>query len=68
MGMQDENSNKSIMFTLSNLDPGFSSVRVLYERRSSASDQIVASTYHKVMFDYSIDSSRTCFIEITGTE
>jgi hypothetical protein len=38
MGMQDENSGKSIMFTLSNLDPGFAKVRVLFERRSSAAD------------------------------
>jgi hypothetical protein len=38
MGLQDENSGKSIKFTLSNLDPGFSYIRVCFERRSSASD------------------------------
>jgi hypothetical protein len=49
MGLQDENSGKSILFTLSNLDPGFTKVRVLFERRSSSADQAVTSTYHKVL-------------------
>ena len=68
MGMQDENSGKSIMFTLSNLDPGFAKVRVLFERRSSAADQAVSTTYHKILTDYSINSNKTCVIEVTGAE
>lgn len=68
MGLQDENSGKSIMFTLTNLDPGFAKVRVLFERRSSSSDQAVTTTYHKVLTDYSINNNKTCIIEVTGAE
>lgn len=68
MGLQDENSTKSVRFKLSNLDFGFHSVRVLFERRSSSADQAVVATYHKILFDYTIDSNGTCNIEITGAE
>lgn len=68
MGMQDENSGKSIRFTLSNLDPGFSYIRVCYERSSSSNDQAVSTTYHKIVHDYYINSDKTCTIEITGAE
>lgn len=68
MGLQDENSGKSIRFKITNIDPGFAYIKVLFERKSSGSDQATASTFHKVMFDYQVNSDYSCNIEITGSE
>jgi hypothetical protein len=38
MGLKDENANKSIKFTLTNIDSGFDYLRVFYERTSSGED------------------------------
>lgn len=38
MGMEDENTNKSIHFQISNIDAGFDYVHVLYARQSSGND------------------------------
>lgn len=68
MGLQDENSGKSIKFKLSNIDPGFAFIKVLFERRSSGADQATVTTYHKVLHNYQINSDYSCSIEITGYE
>jgi hypothetical protein len=38
LGMEDENSGKSILFKLTNIDLGFDFVRVYYARSSSGND------------------------------
>ena len=68
LGLQDEDSAKSIKFKLTNLDPGFTKIRVLFERRSSSADQAVTATYHKIIFDYPINNKGECEINITGSE
>jgi hypothetical protein len=67
MGIEDENTGKSVNFTLTNLDTGFDYVHVLYARSSSGNDQAAADTYHKILFDYPI-SNGECKITITGQE
>ena len=67
MGLEDENSGKSVNFTLTNLDTGFDYVHVLYARSSSGNDQAITDTYYKVLYDYPI-SKGECKITITGKE
>ena len=67
MGMEDENTGKSVNFTITNIDSGFDYIRVLYARSSSGNDQASTETYHKVIFDYPI-SQEQCQITITGAE
>jgi len=38
MGLEDENSGKSVNFKLTNIDSGFDYVHVLYARSSSGND------------------------------
>ena len=68
MGQEDENTNKAISFTLSNIDNGFDYVHVLFTRTSSGNDQAAATTYQKVIFDYPTDKNGVCEIVITGNE
>lgn len=67
MGMQDENTNKAIKFTLANIDAGFDYVHVLYARTSSGINALPATTFHKVIKDYPIWDHK-CEIVITGNE
>ena len=67
MGLQDENTSKSVKFKLSNIDSGFDYVHVLYARSSSGNDQAAVTTYYKVDYDYPVVNNQ-CEIEITGNE
>ena len=67
MGMEDENTNKAVSFTVSNIDSGFDYIHVLFVRSSSGNSQATANTYRKVVFDYPVVNS-TCEITITGNE
>jgi len=67
MGIEKENSGKSVNFTLKNIDTGFDYVHVLYARSSSSDNQAAVDTYHKIIFDYPI-SQGECKITITGQE
>jgi hypothetical protein len=68
MGMENENSNKAIKFTLSNIENGFDFVHVLYSRTSSSNDQSPITTYHKILFDFPTSKEGICDITITGSE
>jgi hypothetical protein len=48
MGMQDENSDKQVSFTLSGIDSGFDYVRVFYERSSSGNDGVVTPLFYMI--------------------
>lgn len=67
MGMQDENTNKSIQFKLTNIDAGFDYVHVLFARNSSGNDMMSTTQFHKVVFDYPV-WNQECDITITGNE
>lgn len=64
-GFRDENSNKSIYFTLSNLDGGYNYIIVYYSRESSDINQNRATIYRKIDHKYLIEGN-TCKIIITG--
>lgn len=67
MGQENENSKKSIQFTLTNLDSGFDYIHVLFARSSSGSDLAKVDSYHKINFNYPINQG-SCIIHITGNE
>lgn len=67
MGLENENTGKSITFKLTNIDSGFDYVHVLYARSSSSNDQASVDTYHKIIFDYPIIDGEA-IITITGNE
>jgi hypothetical protein len=48
MGLEEENSDKSVMFTLSELDSGFDYVRVFYERTSSGQSQASTTSFYMI--------------------
>ena len=66
-GIKDENSNKMIKFSLNNVDPGYSYVRVYYTRNTSDIDGIRITTNHLIDHKYVIKST-DCSITITGYE
>lgn len=68
MGMKDENTDKAVNFTITNISSGFDFVHVYYARSSSSSDQVTATTYHKIAFDYTVNTNGECNITITGAE
>lgn len=67
MGLENENSGKSVTFKLTNLDSGFDYVHVLYARSSSGNEQASVDTYHKVIYDFPAFNGET-LITITGKE
>lgn len=67
MGTEDENTGKSVSFSLTNIDSGFDYVHVLYARSSSSNDQAASDTYHKIVFDYPVVDGKAD-ITITGKE
>lgn len=67
MGVQDENSGKSVTFKLTNIDSGFDYVHVMYARSSSDNTQASVDTYKKVIFDYPAFNGEAD-ITITGNE
>ena len=67
MGMQDENSDKQISFTLSGIDSGFDYVRVFYERSSSGNDGAVTPLFYMIDQNYPIIGNKAEIV-ITGEE
>ena len=66
-GVKDENSNKLIKFTLSNVDSGYSSVRVYYTRYTSDIDEIQVHKNYLIDHKFPIINTQ-CSITITGYE
>ena len=67
MGMQDENSNKSVYFTLENIDSGFDYIRVFYERTSTANDMASSTLCYMIDQNFPITNGK-CEICLTGEE
>lgn len=67
MGMQDENSEKSVQFLLSGIDNGFDYVKIFYERSSTDSSQALTTSYFMINDNYPIENGK-CRILLTGAE
>lgn len=67
MGLQDEQSHKSVKFTLSNLGNDFDYVKIFYERTSTDESQAAISNYYMITQNYPIKGGQ-CDILLTGAE
>ena len=66
-GFRDESSNKSVSFTLSNLDKGFDYIKVSCSRNTSDLDQNRVTSVTDIDYKFSIKDD-ICNIIISGTE
>ena len=67
-GIRDENSTKSVRFKLSNIDIGYSYVKVYYTRYSADVDTNLIVQAKRIDKNFLINNSGTCMILITGDE
>lgn len=66
-GLKDQNSNKMIKFTISDVDPGYSYVRVYYTRYTSDIEGITVHTNHLIDQRYAVKNTK-CAITVSGYE
>lgn len=66
-GFRDNNSNKSVSFTLSNLDTGFDYIKVSYSRNTSDLDQNRVTSVVNIEYKFKIVNNK-CNIVISGNE
>jgi hypothetical protein len=67
-GIRDENSIKSVRFTLSNIDIGYSFVKIYYTRYSAEIDGNYVVEAKRIDKNFLINNSGICSILITGDE
>ena len=67
-GIRDENSTKSVRFRLSNIDIGYSFVKIYYTRYSADIDSNFIVQAKRIDKNFIINNSGTCMILITGDE
>ena len=67
-GIRDENSIKSVRFRLSNIDIGYSYVKVYYTRYSADVDANLVVQAKRIDKNFLVSNSGTCAILITGDE
>lgn len=67
MGMKDENSEKSVSFTLEGIDAGFDYIRVFYERVSSDNSGAVVPLYYMIDQNFPIINGKA-ELTLTGEE
>lgn len=67
-GIRDENSIKSVRFKLSNIDIGYSYVKVYYTRYSADVDSNLVVQAKRIDKNFLINNSGSCSILITGDE
>lgn len=67
-GIRDENSIKSVRFKLSNIDVGYSYVKVYYTRYSADIDSNYVVQAKRIDKNFLVSSSGTCTILINGDE
>ena len=67
-GIRDENSVKSVRFRLSNIDIGYSYVKVYYTRYSADVDANLVVQAMRIDKNFIVNNSGTCSILITGDE
>lgn len=67
-GIRDENSVKSVRFRLSNIDIGYSFVKIYYTRYSADIDSNFIVQAKRIDKNFIINNSGTCMILVTGDE
>ena len=67
-GIRDENSIKSVRFGLSNIDIGYSYVKVYYTRYSADIDSNLVVQAKRIDKNFIVNNQGTCTIFITGDE
>lgn len=67
-GIRDENSIKSVRFRLSNIDIGYSFVKIYYTRYSADIDSNFVVQAKRIDKNFIINNSGICMILITGDE
>ena len=67
-GIRDENSIKSVKFKLSNIDIGYTYVKVYYTRYSADVDSNLVVQAKRIDKNFLVNNSGTCTILITGDE
>ena len=67
-GIRDENSIKSVRFRLSNIDIGYSFVKVYYTRYSADIDSNFVVQAKRIDKNFIVNNSGTCMILVTGDE
>jgi hypothetical protein len=67
-GIRDENSIKSVRFKLSNVDIGYSYVKVYYTRYSADIDSNLIVQAKRIDKNFLVNNSGICNILITGDE
>ena len=67
-GIRDENSNKSIRFRLTNIDIGYSYVKVYYTRYSADVDSNLIVQAVRIDKKFLVNNSGNCVIVINGDE
>ena len=67
-GIRDENSIKSVRFCLSNIDIGYSYVKVYYTRYSADVDSNLVVQAKRIDKNFLVNNSGTCSILINGDE
>lgn len=67
-GIRDENSIKSVRFKLSNIDIGYSYVKIYYTRYSADIDSNLIVEAKRIDKNFLINNSGTCNVLITGDE
>ena len=67
-GLVNENSNKSVSFTLSNIDNGYQYIKVYFTRNTSDIQQDSVTSACKIIKNFIINNDNTCKITITGFE
>jgi hypothetical protein len=67
-GIRDENSIKSVRFRMSNIDIGYSYVKVYYTRYSGDVDTNFIVSAKRIDKNFLVNNSGTCIILITGDE
>ena len=68
MGLENEDSNKVIKFTLSNLDNSYDFIKVYYTRSTSGQEGSDITTAHSINYKFPIVELDTTQIIIYGTE
>ena len=67
-GIRDENSIKSVIFSLSNIDLGYSYVKVYYTRYSADVDGNLVVSAQRIDKNFLVSNQGTCQIIVTGDE
>ena len=67
-GFRDENSDKSVKFLITNIDPSYQYINIYYTRSTSDIDENAVVSAYKIEQKFSVNNSLECYIHITGNE